>query len=115
MNLFLGDFQVLSGSLTSNSLDDIKGWEQVAYQMEYSLPGWIMRLHYNSSNFYDRDLRQDVMSGGGLCSLRARHNVELVDMFSSTLATDWWPYTPILDGDATAAAVSTMITVTPNC
>ena len=62
-----------------------------------------MRLHYNSSNFYDRDLRQDVMSGGGLCSLRARHNVDLVDMFSSTLATDWWPYTPILDGDATAA------------
>ena len=90
----LGDllgYKVVSGALTDRTAAGLLAWERSAALADRVLPGWTVRVHYDST----RD--------GGPCRLRAMHNVELVDMAASALPVELWPYAPALEGDAVAA------------
>ena len=75
--------------------DEVQAWERGAAAAGQALPGWVVRLHYNSS-------------AGGCCGrlgrLRELGNVELVDMASASVAAAAWFLAPALEG-AVAAAV----------
>ena len=97
----LGDlvgYKVISVSLVGRQAD-IQDLERLADTAAQLLPGWMVRVHYNSS----------ARIGGRcwVCLLRAWYNVELVDMATSRLSPEWWPYAPALEGEAVIAAFIT--------
>ena len=92
------------------------GWERAARLALQLLPGWMVRLHYNSSVFYPADVlnqssESSAVPSQHLCWLRTLKNVELVDMYGAALPAEWWPYAPALEGDAVAAVF--VVSVTP--
>ena len=86
-------YRVLSGALAKGTAEEAREWEWVAAVAHRLLPGWAVRLHYDSGR------------NASLCALRALHNVELVDMSGSGLAEEWWPYAVALEGDGARAAL----------
>jgi hypothetical protein len=84
-------YKVLSGVLEGWTADEVQAWEQTAAMVKHFLPGWFVRIHYDS------------MHNGSLCRLRALSNVELVDMTASRLPLEWWPFSPALEGEAAIA------------
>jgi hypothetical protein len=82
---------VLSSTLSNASAAAVLQWEHAAALADRILPGWAVRIHYDSE------------ARAGLCRLRTRRNVELVDMSRSTLPAGRWPYASVLDGSAAAA------------
>jgi hypothetical protein len=84
----------------------VSAWEQTARLAAQLLPGWQVRLHYNSSVFYPANMlnrSSSAVPGQRLCWLRTLGNVELVDMHGAALPAEWWAYAPALEGDAVAA------------
>ena len=80
--------KVLAGAIGAGASGEVDVWLRNAALAEEYLPGWAVRIYYNSS----LPLR--------FCKLRARHNVELVDMSSSAHPARWWPHLAAFDRGA---------------
>jgi hypothetical protein len=87
LDLFLS-YRLISTALVLGSKAEIDTWSRNAHLLEQHLPGWTVRLYYNSSESSARDI----------CVLRARRNVELVDAWGSTVPPEYWRYLPALEG-----------------
>jgi hypothetical protein len=100
--------QVLSGSIVTGTDAELCAWERSAALADKILPGWAIRLHYNSSATVQAPERgpqeaPSISDAHRLRWLRTLRNIELVDMARAGLPAEWWPYAPALEGDAVAA------------
>jgi hypothetical protein len=83
-------YKVVSGVLVDPTVKGLLIWEQVATIADQVLPGWLVRVHYDSRMNFN------------LCGLRALQNVELIDMASSRLTSSLWAYAPAMEDEAVA-------------